>query len=86
VLQPELPLDLVARMERLEAVLGARLHFRLVHMPDPGLRGRVVEKRGVVEIECNDVNPGFFWHLDVLRELLTRLEGGEAAPITLMDE
>lgn len=82
--EPPIPLELTSRLEQLEAQLGRRVHVRLVRLDDPELRGRIVEKGGAIEIECNDFNPGFFWHLDVLRTLLDRAERGEV-PCELRD-
>lgn len=82
---PDLPPDLVDRLERVQRAFGRRLRPRLVHLPDPDLRGRLHEIGATVVLDVNDINPGFFWHLDVLRRLLDHLEpcgdGSNAPPL-----
>ena len=43
----------------------------------PKLRGRIRENEAEVIIEYHDSTPGFFWHIDGMEHLLTRLERGE---------
>jgi len=75
--KPLLPLEVEGRLARLEARLGRRIRVRLARWQDEGLRGRLREDGCDLVLECNDVNPGFFWHVDVVRELLDRVEAGE---------
>ena len=76
---PDLPPDLAERLSRLERVLGQRIVPRLVHLEDLRLRGRAHVQGTALLLDVNDVNPGFFWHLDVLRRLLDHLEPSNGA-------
>lgn len=76
---------LSGRVKRLEARYGARIILRAVHVPDPGFRGSVRRRGGRIVVEYRDDTPGFFWHHDILRELLERLERGED-DVTLRDD
>jgi len=64
------------RVRALEQRLGQRLILRGVRDPDPLWRGRISWRPGYVLLEYRDATPGFFWHHDIIRELLDLVEQG----------
>jgi hypothetical protein len=65
------------RLASLERRLGKRLLLRGVRTPDAAFRGRVAERAHCLVIEYRDDLPGFFWHYEIIEELLDRVERGE---------
>jgi hypothetical protein len=64
------PAEITERISRLEQALGRRVVLRGVRVPDPLFRGRVSERKGVVVLEYRDAEVGYFWHYDIIEELL----------------
>lgn len=77
--------DIDERIKRIEARTGKRILLRPVRVRNPAFRGRVCEKRTHFVLEYRDENPGYFWHHDVLRELLTCIERDVGKTVTLYD-
>lgn len=73
------------RVRRLEQQRGIGIVLRAVHAPDKRFRGRLTRRGARIIVEYRDDTPGFFWHHDILRELLDCLERGED-DVTLRDE
>jgi hypothetical protein len=73
------------RVQEVEARCGVRIVLRAVHVPEQSFRGRLERRGGRVIIEYRDDTPGFFWHQDIIGELLDRLERGEDN-VTLCDD
>lgn len=65
------------RVRELETRFGVAIVLRAVHVPEPDFRGRIERRGGKVILEYRDDTPGFFWHQDIIAELLDRLESGE---------
>lgn len=64
------------RVADLERRLGQRIVLRGVRDPDPCWRGRLSSRPGMILLEYRDATVGFFWHHDIIRELLDLLEQG----------
>ena len=73
------------RLKRLARRLGKRIVLRGVRDPDPLWRGRITERPSHFLLEYRDDVVGFFWHHDIIRELLDLLEQGQT-DVTLRDE
>lgn len=80
----DLPAELRRRVEAAERRLGRRLVLRGACWPDPTLRGRVSRRAGAVVLEYRDDVVGFFWHYDIIGELLDHVEK-DRLEITLRD-
>lgn len=75
---------IAARIARLEKRLGLRVIVRGMRTTDPGLRGRLRRVPGAVVVEWRDETAGYFWHYDILEQLLGHLERG-CVSLTLRD-
>lgn len=75
---------IAARIARLEKRLGLRVVVRGVRSPDPAFRGRLRRVPGAVVVEWRDDTAGYFWHYDILEQLLGHLERG-CVSLTLRD-
>ena len=73
------------RRREVERRLGKRIVLRGVRDPDPLWRGRLTERPSHFLLEYRDATVGFFWHHDIIRELLDLLEQGQT-DVTLRDE
>lgn len=73
------------RLRAAERRLGKRIVLRGVRDPDPQWRGRLTERPSHFLLEYRDATVGFFWHHDIIRELLDLLEQGATAAV-LRDE
>jgi len=71
-----LPEELRRRVEALETNTGRLVVLRGAHWPDPGLRGRLSQRAGAIVLEYRDDVAGFFWHYDLIAELLDHAERG----------
>lgn len=78
-------MNLDDRLKQLEWRLGKRIVLRGVRDPDPLWRGRLTERPSHILLEYRDATGGFFWHHDIIRELLDLLEQGQT-DVTLRDE
>ena len=72
----ELPDKLARRLEELERRLGRRVILRACRWPDPDLRGRIHSLPGAIVLEYRDDVAGFFWHYDIIAELITHAQAG----------
>ncbi len=79
-----LPDAMRRRVQALEKRLGRPIILRAARWPDAGLRGRVSRRHGALLVEYRDDVAGFFWHLDIIDELLTCIENGQLE-VTLRD-
>ncbi|MGQ9730727.1 MAG: hypothetical protein ACUVX8_05570 [Candidatus Zipacnadales bacterium] len=82
---PSRDADIEARIQRLEAVTGKRIIVRPVRSRCQCFRGRLTEKAQYIVLEYRDDVPGYFWHHDILHELLDCIEEGRGQQITLYD-
>jgi len=60
------------------------LVLRGARWPDPTLRARVTRRAGALVLEYLDDVVGFFWHYDIISELLDHVEK-DHLEITLRD-
>jgi hypothetical protein len=74
------------RVHALERRLGKRIVLRGVCDPDPLWRGRLTERPSHFLLEYRDATIGFFWHHDIIRELLDLLEQGQTDVVLRDDE
>ncbi len=72
---PALPPALRVRLEAASR-WGRPIGVRACRWPDPGLRGRVTRRAGAIVLEYRDDGAGYFWHLDLVAELLSYVEQG----------
>ena len=73
------------RIRRVEQRVGKPIILRGVRDPDSLWRGRLTGRPSHVLLEYRDDVVGFFWHHDIIRELLDLLEQGQT-DVTLRDE
>ena len=72
----ELPDKIQRRLAEAERRAGRRIIVRGAKWPDPSLRGRVSQRAGAIIIEYRDDVAGYFWHIDIINELLDHVEEG----------
>lgn len=60
-----------------EARAGMPIVIRGIRVPDPGFRGRVTKKACFLLLEYQVSQPGYFWHIPVIEELLRRIQAGQ---------
>lgn len=77
----DIPPGLKKRLKEVETKIGKPIILRAVRLPEQNMRGRVTDKRSHILLEYRDDVPGFFWDVDVIRELLTALEEGRTGPL-----
>jgi len=53
-----------------ERVTALKVCIRGVRWEDERMRGRLRQVNDVLYVEFRDDNPGYFWHIDTVRELL----------------
>ena len=80
----DLPDSLRTRIEAVEKKLSRRIVLRGARWPDPALRGRVSHRSGLIVLEYRDDIAGYFWHYDIISELLGHVEKGHFE-VTLLD-
>ena len=81
---PEPP-AIADRVARIERTLGKRVLLRGVRWPDALLRGQIEDRPACVLVQYRDDAAGYFWHYDILEELLDLLEQGQRR-LVLYDE
>jgi len=74
------------RVRETELRLGKRIILRGVREPDPRWRGRLTTRPGALVLEYRDATVGFFWHHDIIRELLDLAEQGATDAVLRDDE
>ncbi len=72
----DLPEKLRRRIRLAEERVGRRIIVRGAKWPDPTLRGRVSQRAGAIVIEYRDDVAGYFWHFDIINELLDHVVQG----------
>ncbi len=77
--------DIEARIQRIESATGKPVILRGVRPSCGCFRGRVMERGHCFVIEYRDETPGFFWHHDLIRELLSCIEEQRGQRVTLYD-
>lgn len=73
-----LPPKLERKRRRLEQALGRPVRVRGIRTPDAGLRGRLRVERDRVVIEYQIAEQGYFWHIPIIEELLSRAAAGHS--------
>ena len=73
----ESALDL--RRAEVERAVGMPILIRGIRTPDATLRGRVTLRGGYLLLEYQVAAAGYFWHVPIIEELLSRIERGERA-------
>lgn len=71
-----LPGPLRARVEAAVRRWGRPIILRAARWPDASLRGRLSQRAGALVLEYRDDGAGYFWHLDIIGELLHYVEQG----------
>lgn len=74
-----LPDELEEKREALARALGRAVSVRGIRTPDRELRGRLRVEPGRVVIEYQVAEAGYFWHIPIIEELLSRAAAGETA-------
>ncbi len=77
----DVPPGLKKRLKEVEAKVGKPIALRAVRLPEENVRGRITDKGRYVLIEYRDDVPGFFWDVDIIRELLKAAEEGRLGAI-----
>jgi len=72
------------RVRAVERAAGRRIVLRNVRTSDPSFRGRIVRRPGYIVLEYRDDQPGYFWHVAIIEELLRLVELG-AGSLTLYE-
>jgi len=72
-----LPPRLEEKRRALARLLGRPVVVRGLRTPDPDFRGRLQVEPGRVLIEYQVAQPGYFWEIPVIDELLDRAAAGE---------
>jgi hypothetical protein len=62
------------RIRKLEKLRGKRIVLRGVRTSNKHFRGRLVERHGYIVLEYRDDQPGYFWHYEIIEELLGLVE------------
>ena len=60
-----------------EQATGERIVLRGVKTPDSSVRGRISSRPGYLLLEYRDETAGYFWHHDIIRELLELVRQGQ---------
>lgn len=59
-----------------EKAIGKPIVLRAIRTPEQELRGRITSRAGYVLLEYRDETAGYFWHHDIIRELLALVRQG----------
>jgi len=68
---------LESQVREVEQATGERIVLRGVKTPDPSVRGRISSRPGYLLLEYHDETAGYFWHHDIIRELLKLVREGQ---------
>ena len=75
------PSTLPRSLEKMRLDLERRLRCPVVvqeiRTTDPSFRGRLRKRAGALVLEYQVAQKGFFWHIDIVEELLGRAAAGE---------
>jgi hypothetical protein len=77
--------DIDERIQRIEQSTGKPVALRAVSPTNCCFRGRVSERGDCFLVEYRDDIAGYFWHHDIIRELLACIEERRGQKITLYD-
>lgn len=72
------------RVRRLERLRGKRIVLRGMRTTNAHFRGRLIERNGYIVLQYRDDRPGYFWHYEIIEELLDLVEK-QSGSITLYD-
>jgi len=67
---------LESQVREVEQATDERIVLRGIKTPDPTVRGRISSRSGYLLLEYRDETAGYFWHHDIIRELLTLVRQG----------
>ena len=67
---------LESQIREVEQATGERIVLRGIKTPDPSVRGRISSRPGYLLLEYRDETAGYFWHHDIIRELLALIRQG----------
>ncbi|MFQ6097129.1 MAG: hypothetical protein ACE5O2_05320 [Armatimonadota bacterium] len=62
------------RIRQIEEDRGKKLILRGIRTPNPRFRGRIIERPRYIVVEYRDDEPGYFWHYDIIQDLLDAIE------------
>ena len=65
-----------ARIAKIEAVTGKQVILRATRLRNSLFRGRITERAAHILLEYRDNVSGFFWHYEIIEELLGHVESG----------
>ena len=68
------PLEEAVR--EVEEAIGKPIVLRAIHTPEQEVRGRISSQAGYLLLEYRDETAGYFWHHDIIRELLELVRQG----------
>lgn len=71
-----LPGPIMARVKAAAGRWGRAIILRAARWPDANLRGRISQRAGALVLEYRDDGAGYFWHLDIISELLDYVDQG----------
>jgi hypothetical protein len=72
------PAGLQQSIRQAERAAGMPIVIKEVRVPDTAFRGRVTKKAGFLLLEYQVAQPGYFWHIPIIEELLRRIQAGES--------
>jgi len=68
---------LESQVREVEQATGQRIVLRGIKTPNPTVRGRISSRPGYLLLEYRDETAGYFWHHDIIRELLALVRQGQ---------
>jgi hypothetical protein len=72
-----LPPPVEAKRRAVSQLLGRPVVVRGIRSPDAAFRGRLTVESNRILIEYQVSQPGYFWHIPIIEELLDRAAAGE---------
>ena len=78
-------MSIFERIIQLERSTGKRILLRGIRETNPEFRGRITKRPLYYLLEYRDDEPGYFWHYDIVAELLDCLEQ-ERVNVTLYED
>ena len=64
-------------VREVEQATGEQIVLRGIKTPDASVRGRISSRPGYLLLEYRDETAGYFWHHDIIRELLALVRQGQ---------
>ncbi len=77
-------MKLEQRIRQVEAETGKRIIVRGVRSDEADFRGRLIVHKGYCVLEYRDDEPGYFWHVPIIEELLRLVQEGRGS-VTLLE-